>query len=197
MADRVRYATSNLFGKRTGPKRFCHSASWLLSRRYVANSRANVISRPEWFMVLSAAAAFGLQCIYLQLHDVYVMPFVPFTAFVLSRISGNRSRRLKTLTLAICLCAGVICSLWTQKNLSHSEAKWKAAEIADSDAADANDIAGNVTWSCYHGAFDEWIAQIGGPQGVPVYQGGDHLHPGFFSYLAQQDEHAHYVISTT
>ena len=54
-----------------------------------------------------------------------------------------------------------------------------------------------MTWSCYYGAFDEWIAQIGGPQGVPVYQGGDRLHPGFDSYLAQQDERAHYVISTT
>ena len=52
-----------------------------------------------------------------------------------------------------------------------------------------------MTWSCYHGAFDEWVAQIGGPQNVPVYHGGERLHPGFFDYLAQQYERAHYVIS--
>jgi Dolichyl-phosphate-mannose-protein mannosyltransferase len=169
--------------------------AWLLARRYLANSRTNVISRPEWFVVLCAAAAAGLQCVYLQLHDVYIMPFVPPTAFVLSRISANWSSRLKTLTFVLCLSAGLICSLWTRDNLTHAEANWNAAQIASSDGADRSDIAGNMTWSCYHGAFDQWLAQTGGPQGVPVYRGGDRLHPAFFSFLLQRYERAHYVIS--
>jgi hypothetical protein len=64
--------------------------------------------------------------------------------------------------------------------------RWKAAEIAGSDASDPNDVAGNMSWSCYHGACDEWVAQTGGPQNVPVYHGAERLHPGFFDYLAQQ-----------
>jgi Dolichyl-phosphate-mannose-protein mannosyltransferase len=175
---------------------FAVTLVWSLCSRYLANLRANVISRGEWFVVCCAAAAFGLQCIYLQLHDVYVMPFVPFIAFVLSRISGNWSRPMKTLTLALCLCTAVVCALWTRENLSHAEARWKAAEIAGSDASDPNDVAGNMTWSCYHGAFDEWVAQIGGPQNMPVYHGGERLHPGFFDHLAQQYDRAHYVVST-
>jgi len=107
------------------------------------------------------------------------MPFVPPTAFVLSRISATWSSRLKTLTVVLCLSARLICSLWTRDNLTHSEANWKAAQIASSGGADPNEIAGNMTRSCYHGAFDHWLAQTGGPPGVPVYKGRDRLHPPF------------------
>ena len=95
----------------------------------------------------------------------------------------------------LCLSAGLICSLWTRDNLTHAEANWKAAQIASSDGADPNDIAGNMTWSCYNGAFDDWVAEVGEPPTAPVAGGGNLIHPLFFKFLLERYDHAHYVIS--
>jgi hypothetical protein len=169
----------------------------LLARRYLLASRTSVISQPEWFIVLCGAAAFGLQLVFVLFSDTYLIPFVPFTAFALSQMARNWSRWLQALTAVLCLLALTISSLWTRANLAYAEANWRAAEIARGAQADSRDIAGNMTWSCYNGAFDEWVAEVGEPPTAPVDSGGNLIHPGFFKFLQERYDHAHYVISSS
>ena len=168
---------------------------WLLARRYLLASRTSVISQPEWFIVLCGVAAFGLQLIFVLFSDTYLIPFVPFTAFALSQMARNWSRWLQALTAVLCLLALGISSLWTRANLAYAEANWRAAEIARAAQADSRDIAGNMTWSCYNGAFDDWVAEVGEPPTAPVAGGGNLIHPLFFKFLLERYDHAHYVIS--
>jgi hypothetical protein len=167
----------------------------LLVRRYLLAWRTSVISQPEWFIVLCGVAAFGLQLIFVLFCDTYLIPFVPLTAFALSQMACNWSRWLQALTAVLCLLALTISSLWTRANLAHAEANWRAAEIARGAQADSRDIAGNMTWSCYNGAFDNWVAEVGEPPTAPVVSGGNLIHPGFFQFLLERYDHAHYVIS--
>ena len=129
--------------------------------------------------------------------DVYLIGFVPFAAFALCQMTGRWSRWSKALTAVLCLLALGISSLWIRANLSYADATWRAAEIARAAQADSRDIAGNMTWSCYNGAFDDWIAEVGEPPTAPIASGGNLIHPGFFKFLLQQYDRAHYVISSS
>ena len=170
--------------------------AWLLAGRYLLNRRTSVISQPESFIMICAVGAFGLQLIFVWFCDVYLLPFVPFTAFAISQMAANWSRASKSLTAVLCLVMLVISSLWTRANLAHAEANWKAAEIARAAQADSRDIAGNMTWSCYNGAFDDWIAETGQPPALGINPGGNLIHPGFFKFLLERYDRAHYIISS-
>ena len=176
---------------------FAITLTWLLARRYFLDLRTRRISKPEWFVMLCGFAAVGLQLIFVQLHDVYIVAFVPFVAFALSQMSARWPHSSRLLTSIFCLFAVVGYSLLTRANLSNAEANWKAAQIARAAGADPHDIAGNMTWSCYNGAFDEWVSEMGWPPAVPVYEGGNLLHPGFFRFLQQRYDRAHYLISAS
>jgi hypothetical protein len=190
-SDKVRLAITLLaYG-------FAIILGWLLAGRYLLSPRPRVISQPEWFIVVCGVVAFGLQLIFVWFCDVYLIPFVPFAAFALCQMSGRWSRWSKALTAVLCLLALGISSLWIRANLSYADATWRAAEIARAAQADSRDIAGNMTWSCYNGAFDDWIAEVGEPPTAPIASGGNLIHPGFFKFLLQQYDRAHYVISSS
>lgn len=170
---------------------------WLLARRYVLALRTSVISKPEWFIVLCGVTAFGLQLIFVLFSDTYLVPFVPFTAFALSQMARNWSRWLQAFTAVLCLLALTISSLWTRANLAYAEANWRAAEIARAAQADSRDIAGNMTWSCYNGAFDDWVAEVGEPPTGTVASEGNLIHPGFFQFMLRRYDGARYVLSSS
>jgi 4-amino-4-deoxy-L-arabinose transferase-like glycosyltransferase len=176
---------------------FATILAWLFLDRYLFHSRTNVVSRWEWFILLCGVTAFGLQLLFVWFCDVYLIAFVPFTAFALSQIARTWPRWCKALTAILCLFALSISSSWTRVNLAHAEANWKAAEIAHAVQADSRDIAGNMTWSCYNGAFEDWIAEIAEPPAAPIYTGGNLIHPAFFAFLLQRYDRAHYVISSS
>ena len=173
---------------------FAAALVWLLSRRYLNVQFWHEISRPEAFMFFAGLALLGLQLIYAQFYDVYLIQFLPFVLLALGLMSPRWPAWLKATTCGLSLVTLVVSSLWIRGSLERAEANWKAAEIAQTHGAAPADIAGNETWSCYHGAFDTWVRQAGGTVAAPSYSGGHHMHFAFFHFLDQRFSHASFVL---
>lgn len=168
---------------------------WLLSRRYLDRRNWQDLSRAEWFVVFSGLALLGLQLLYAQFYDVYLIQFLPFAVFALGRIAPNWPHWCKAATAVMCLVMLSISSCWTRGNLAQAQASWQAAEQVHSAGVAPRDIGGNRTWSCYYGAFDEWIAEIGGLNASDRYIGSHRMHFAFFDFLDQRFDHAKYLVT--
>jgi hypothetical protein len=170
---------------------------WLLSQKYL--ERRGWRNRPpaESFVVLSGLALLCLHLLYLQFYDVYLIQFLPFAVFALGQMLHIWPRWCKVLTAVLCLLMLTVSSLWSRANLAKAEAHWRAAEIARSVGAAPQEIGGNMTWSCYHGAFDEWIADVGGPDATSRYSGSNRMHAAFFNLLNRRYNRAKYVLSSS
>ena len=60
-------------------------------------------------------------------------------------------------------------------------------------------VAGNLRWSCYHGAFDDWVAEIGGVEGIAKYNATDprsslHFHAAFRAFIDRHTRAAEFVL---
>jgi Dolichyl-phosphate-mannose-protein mannosyltransferase len=171
--------------------------AWLLSRRYFDKRNWRLITNPEWFVVLSGLALFGLQLLYAQFYDVYLIQFLPFTVFALANMAAKWPRWCTATTTGLCLVSLCISSLWTRGSLAQAEASWQAAELAHSAGAVPRDVGGNMTWSCYYGAFDEWIVDIGGSNASDRYIGSNRMHFAFFDFLNRRFDHAKYLVTAS
>lgn len=169
----------------------------LFLKRYFYRRDHQLISREEWFVLLAGMASLALQLLYVQFYDVYLIQFLPFTVVALGKMVLTPPRWCKGLSFAFCLLMLLASSLWTRGNLEQAQANWHAAELARSAGAAPRDIRGDVTWSCYHGAFDEWVAQIGGSDAVDQYVGSNRMHAAFFEFLNVRYAQAAYVLSTS
>ena len=168
---------------------------WLLSRRYAYRRNWPNVSVEEWFVVFSGLALLGLQLLYTQFYDVYLIQFVPFAVIAVGKMAPRWPRWCKGLSAMMCLVMLSISSCWTRGTLAQAEAKWQAAELIHSSGVTARDVGGNQTWSCYYGAFDEWIAEIGGSNASDRYIGSHRMHFAFFDFLNQRFSHASFILS--
>jgi len=168
---------------------------WLLSRRYLDRQNWQRLSTAEWFVVLSGMALLGLQLVYAQFYDVYLIQFLPFAVFALGKMAPTWPRWCKGTTATLCLVMLSVSSLWTRGTLARAEASWRAAEIARSAGAAPQEVGGNMTWSCYQGAFDEWIARIGGLNPTRRYIGSNTMHFAFFDFLNRRFDHTKYLVT--
>jgi hypothetical protein len=171
--------------------------SSLILTRYFDTRNWRMISSEEWLVAFVAAAALVLQLLYVQFYDVYLIQFLPFATLALGKMVPAWPRWCKAVTFSLCLPALLLSSLWTRGNLAEAEANWSAAELAHSKGAAPQDIRGDVTWSCYYGAFDEWVAQVGDPWANGHYLGSNRMHAEFFKFLDQRFARASYVLSTS
>ena len=169
---------------------------WLLSSRYLTKRNWQLLSCAEWFVVLSGLTLFGMQLLYAQFYDVYLIQFLPFAVFALGRMAPAWPGWCKAITAVLCLFMLSISALWTRGALAEAEASWRAAELAHSVGAAPSDVGGNMTWSCYHGAFDEWITRIGGFDASEHYIGSHRMHFAFFDFLNQRFDHAKYLVTS-
>lgn len=176
---------------------FAVMLSWLLSRKYL--NRRGWRNRPpaESFVVLSGLTLLCLHLLYVQFYDVYMIQFIPFAVVALGQMLRTWPRWCKMLTAVLCLLMLSVSSLWSRANLSKAEAHWQAAEIARSVGAAPQEIGGNMTWSCYHGAFDEWIADVGGLDATGRYSGSNRMHFAFFNLLKRRYDHTKYLITSS
>jgi len=173
---------------------FAIGLSCLLAQRWLESRAWRVLVREERFVLLSGLALLGLQLLYVQFYDVYLIQFLPFAVVALGKTLPVWPRWCKALTAVLCVIMLSLSSLWTGGVLSFREASWQAAEVARSAGAALQDVGGNMTWSCYHGAFDEWIADIGGPDVAVRYSGSNRMHFAFFDFLHKRDRCAQYVL---
>ena len=85
-------------------------------------------------------------------------------------------------------------ALWTRGVLAQAEASWRSADIAHATGCAPQDIGGNMTWSCYYGAFDEWLVQVGGMNAVDQFSRANPMHSVFFKFLEERYQKAKYRI---
>ena len=166
----------------------------LLSQRYLEGRAGRVLLGAECFLLLSGLALLGLQLLYVQFYDVYLIQFLPFAVVVLGKTLPSWPRWCKALTAVLCVAMLLVSSLWTRGILAYTEASWRAADLARSAGAAPQDVAGNMTWSCYYGAFDEWIADIGGTDVATRYSGSNRMHFAFFDFLHKRERRAQYAL---
>jgi hypothetical protein len=141
---------------------------WLIVQRYVERQSWRVMTPEESFVILTGMATLGLQLLYVQFWDVYLIQFIPFAVFAVAQMSHVWPWWCQASTAVLALIMLCFSSLWTRGHLSQADASWQAAKIAQAAGAAPESIGGNMTWSTYNGAFDEWISQVGG-QGHCTY----------------------------
>jgi hypothetical protein len=171
--------------------------AWLLSRRYLNKQNWRRISPAEGFVVLAGTALLGVHLVYEQFYDVYLIQFLPFAVFALAKLIPRWPRWCQVATGGLCLSVFLISSFWARGTLAKAEASWQAAEIARSTGSAPKDIGGDMHWSCYYGAFDEWIAQVAGPNATDRYIGSQRMHFAFFDFLNQRFDRAEYLVTSS
>lgn len=175
---------------------FAIALGGLLSQRYCNKRNWRSLPRAECFVMLSGLALLGLHLIYAQFYDVYLIQFLPFIVLALGQMLHSWPRWCKAVTAVLCLLMLSISSLWSLGKLGRAQASWRAAEIARSFAAAPQEIGGDMHWSCYYGAFDDWIAKVGGPDAANRYIGSFRMHFAFFAFLEQRFQHTKYLVTS-
>jgi hypothetical protein len=176
---------------------FAAALSWLLSGVCRGIQHCHEVSRSQAFVAFAGLGLLCVQLLYAQFYDVYLIQFLPFVLLALGLMCPRWPNWLKATIGGMSAVALLISSLWTRGNLERAEANWRAAEIAHSSGAAPEDIAGNMTWSCYHGAFDAWVRQVGGIRAAESYSGGHRMHFAFFDFLNQRFNHASFVLTSS
>ena len=122
----------------------CRGPGWLLSRRYFYKRNWPNVSVEEWFVVFSGLALFGLQLLYTQFYDVYLIQFVPFAVLRWRKMAPRWPRWCTAATIGYdvpSLAFDLL--LWTRGSLAQAEASWQAAELIHSSGVAARDVGGN------------------------------------------------------
>ena len=163
---------------------------WLIVQRFAYRRNWRATAPDESFVMLTGIAVLGLQLLYVQFWDVYLIQLIPFAIFVVAQRSQTWPRWCNILTAVLILSMLCVSALWTRGILSQAEAKWRAAERAHAAGAAPEDIGGNMTWNCYYGAFDEWISHVGGQEAAVKYNGKTPMHDAFFEFIRERYDRA-------
>ena len=173
---------------------FAVALGGLLSQRYCNQRNWRSLPRAECFVMLSGLALLGLHLLYAQFYDVYLIQFLPFIALAIGQLLHVWPRWCKTVTAVFCFLMLSFSVLWSLGKLGRAQASWRAAEIARSFGATPQEIGGDIHWSCYHYAFEDWIAEVGGPDAASRYIGSFRMHFAFFAFLEERFKHAKYLV---
>ena len=114
---------------------FAAALGWLLSGLFLSIQHWHKVSRSEAFVVFAGLGLLGVQLVYAQFYDVYLIQFLPFVLLALGLMCPRWPTWLKVTIGAMSAVALLISSLWTRGNLERAEANWRAAEIAHSTGA--------------------------------------------------------------
>ena len=170
---------------------------WLIVQRYGERQSWRVMTPEESFVILTGMATLGLQLLYVQFWDVYLIQFIPFAVFAVAQMSHVWPWWCQASTAVLALIMLCFSSLWTRGHLSQAEASWQAAKIAQAAGAAPESIGGNMSWSTYNGAFDEWVTQVGGQGAAGKYNRLNPMHDEFFEFLLKRYDRSRYLISSS
>jgi 4-amino-4-deoxy-L-arabinose transferase-like glycosyltransferase len=131
----------------------------------------------------------ALHLIYVDLCDEYLLIFLPFALIVLGRHLRPWWHRLGTTAVACCLAVLAVSVVWTRGILAEEEAMWQGGELALRQVSgEPRRVSASIPWDCFHGAFDDYLAEI--RNDIPVRGLA-----GFFNrYLVKRAEAADYVV---
>jgi hypothetical protein len=128
-------------------------------------------SPAELFPLVTILCFLGLQVLYVQFADEYLLPFVPLVMSVALWPFGDVSMWMKRVTVALCLAGLALGILWTRGTLERAQAYWEAAEYLRSGGVEPRSIRAFPAmwvWNSYYGAFDEWVSEIHGSESIKI-----------------------------
>ncbi len=155
-------------------------------------------------LVATPACLLGLNLLYVQFYDTYIVPFVPFALLLLAVQSRewSPSPRVAVASTSVSLIALVLVSLWIRANFAEQGTLWAAAERLLKSGVPAAEIwdSGYTqgTWQAYNGALDDWLAA-----GKPGFElslervGRDPFHDPYRKWMETRGRNAPYRVQLT
>jgi hypothetical protein len=175
--------------------------TWLLWRRYLHPQRWPLLPREECLLLLTSLAMFGLNLIYVQFCDTYLIVYIPLALVALGQELRGWPRWCNNVSFLLGVLVLSLSSSWTRGSLAEEEAYWQAAETLRSSGVAPSQVAGDFNWSGYHGSFDDWIAEVGGPESAPEYielpRHPKHMHGAYDAFLKRRAEIAEYTLQSS
>jgi hypothetical protein len=175
-----------------------------LSARYAWPGGWRSLSPGEILLVGFAAATFVLNVLYVQYNDTYLIPYMPVALFAVAKGMPRWPSRLRIVHLLACAPVITLASLWTRGMLVEEEAYWRSAEEIRLGGVMPSQITSDPRWSQwsrYYGAFDDWVAEIGGAQAIAKYNATDprsslHFQTAFDHFMDRRTQAAEFVLQT-
>lgn len=99
--------------------------------------------------------------IFRTFGDRYLIGFLPFVLIVVGRYLGSWLNRWRMVMAMVCLAMLVTSAVWTRGLMVAAEATWMAAESIRTAGVEPKYISGSWVWNMYHGAADDYMAEIG------------------------------------
>jgi hypothetical protein len=171
----------------------------LLSVRYLRTDRWRTLSPGETLLVSSSVVMFVLNVLYEQYCDTYLTVYIPVALMATAKELPRWPRRWRVLHLMACVPVIVLACLWTRASLLEEEVYWQAAEEIRLRGVPPSQVAGDLRWSGYYGAYDDWVAEIGGVDGIAKYDATDwrsplHFHAAFNAFMNRRTGAAEYLL---
>ena len=170
----------------------------LLSIRYRRLDRWRLLSPGETMLVSSGVVMFVLNVLYVQYCDTYLTVYIPAALMATAKELPHWPRRWRVLHLMACVPVIALACLWTRASLVEEEVYWQAAEEIRLRGVIPNQVAGDLRWSGYYGCFDDWVADIGGINGITKYDVTDSRsplnHSTFDAFMNRRTGAAEYLL---
>jgi hypothetical protein len=176
--------------------------AWLLARRYSRPGRWRELPREERLLALTSLAMIGINLVYAQFCDTYLITYIPLIFFAVGQEARAWPRWCRGATLALCAATLLLSSLWTRGSLAEEEAYWRTADAIRSTGVAPSRIAGDFNWSGYHGSFDDWLEEARRAGPVTPKSGSDpenpiDIHFAYRAFLERRTAEAEYVLRST
>jgi hypothetical protein len=137
---------------------------WLFSKRYLDRQYWQARRQPENLLLFATLAWFGLQLVYVDYNDEYLLAAIPLGVSALGLAVPVWPNWCKVTTVILCAAMGSYCALRTRGDLEEEGAFWQAADkVRLAGVSPERIAAGRYSWQCYHAAaFDRWAEQVKG-----------------------------------
>jgi hypothetical protein len=135
--------------------------AYIIVRRYFGSPGWVSVSVSERLLDVTTFFLLLEHLLYRGFGDRYLLGFLPFVLILVGQHAGNWLIRWNRGVVIACLTMLIVAAMWTRGRLTEAEANWQAAESVRAAGTDPRHIFGYTEWNFYHGALDDYMAEIG------------------------------------
>jgi hypothetical protein len=163
---------------------------WLVSKRFLTREYWRTRPGPDTFLFFTTIVWFGLQLVYVDYYDEYLLAALPLGVCVLGYSMPVWPQWCRVSTFVLSTVILFASALRTRGELEEAEAFWQAAEKVRLAGVPPDQIAaGKWTWNCYHAAaFEGWVDEVREQKHV-------HSDDFFARFLVERESRAKYVFA--
>lgn len=117
---------------------------------------------PPGGRLLDVVTAFllGLHLTFFLFADEYLLVLLPFVLLAGGQRLEGWLRRAWLPSALACLAVLALAAVWTRGMLAEKEALWRGSEQLRLAGVEPRQVTGCWEWDCFHGAFDDYLADI-------------------------------------